>query len=341
MEPLPRELAPMLATLGPLPPDGAGWVFEVKWDGIRTIASFDGRTAGSAGRAAELRLRSRRGNDVTATFPDLAPLAEALAGRDVVLDGEIVAFGERDGRQVPDFQTMQQRLGVTGAEAVRRSREVPALLAVFDVLHVDGESTRSLPLTERHAVLEGLLPRTGPCWTISAIHEDGAALHAATRAAGLEGVLAKRASSPYNPGVRTRDWVKVKHLDADELVIGGWVPGEGRREGHIGALLLGQPESDDPGAPLRYCGRVGTGWTDAELARLQSVLAPRRRATSPFSSPVAERRAVFVEPGVVAKVEYREWTAQGLLRAPSYKGLVAVPVGADTPAPSPSPEERP
>lgn len=334
---LPRAVAPMLATLGPLPPDGAGWLFEVKWDGVRTVASFDGTSAAPA-----LRLCSRRGNDVTGTFPELAALADALAGHDAVLDGEVVAFGDRTGSMIPDFQTLQQRLGVTGPEAIRRSREVPAMFAVFDLLHLDGRSTRALPLTERRALLEGLLDRTGPCWSISAAHAEGAALHAATRAAGLEGVVAKRASSVYVPGLRSRDWVKVKHVEADEFVLGGWVPGEGRREGHIGALLLGMPESDAPGAPLRYCGKVGTGFTDAELVRLERLLRARRRATSPFSAELGERRAAFVEPGIVATVEYRGWTTQGLLRAPSYKRLVAAPgagPAADDPAPPGPPRE--
>ena len=312
MEPLPRGLTPMLAGPGPLP-HGEGWGFEFKWDGVRALIGID---------AAGMRIESRRGNDVTASYPELAPLAAAMEGHAVLLDGEIVAF---DGGR-PSFSRIQQRIGVLGPEALARSRENPVVLAIFDVLHLDGHSTRSLPYRDRRRLLDLLgLDQPGPSWRLSVVHTDGAALLAATKEQDLEGVIAKRMDSRYTTGIRSPHWVQVKNVTIDEFVIGGWEPSEGRREGHIGALLLGTPESDRPDAALRWVGRAGTGFTDRELVRLHEVLDPLRRPTSPFlNSPTGPtgRNTVYVEPRVRCRVAYREWTPQRMLRAPSYKGLV-------------------
>ena len=319
-EPIPTDLRPMLVTAGDLP-KGDGWVFELKWDGVRAIVD-NANTA--------VRLVTRNGNDVTATFPELAGLADVLDGHCVVLDGEIVAL---DAAGRPSFSKLQERLGVRGPEADRRARGNPVALIVFDLLHLDGFSTRGLPLKDRRSLLEQLELPAGLQWRLSDQHPDGPALLEATRAVDLEGVVAKKLDSIYLPGQRTTAWVKVKNLTTDEFVIGGWLAGSGRREQMIGALLLGVPETDDPGSPLRYVGRAGTGFTMAELDRLYAALEPSRTPVSPFVNDPGEKAAVFVTPRLRCRVEYREWTPQGILRHPSYKGLVTDPPTAPPSAP--------
>ncbi len=308
-EGLPSNLSPMLATAGQLPV-GAGWVYETKWDGIRGLISITG--TGGVG------IRSRAGNDVTAQFPELSALSEPADSHELLLDGEIVAFGD-DG--LPSFNRLQSRLGVTGTSASIRAQSTPVLFVVFDLLHLDGFATRRLPLESRRALLEQLEFTRGVCWHLSPQHEDGQELAAITRAAGLEGVVAKRLDSAYAPGVRSKSWIKQRNLTEDEFVIGGWVPGEGRRTSSIGALLLGVRVDDDSDT-LQWVGKAGTGFTDAELTRLKGLLAPLARSTSPFDGDVGEKTAVFTEPRLVARVAYGEYSPEGLLRFPSYKGLV-------------------
>ena len=299
----------MLATAGPLP-RGAGWIYETKWDGARGIVSITPQ--------GDLRIRTRAGNDITQQFPELASLVDAADGHALVLDGEIVAF-DADGK--PNFNRLQGRLGVTGSAAVLRSHDNPVLIAVFDLLHLDGFSTRRLPLENRRSLLQQLDFGSGAHWHLSAVHDDGDALLDITRQAGLEGVVAKRSDSPYLPGVRTKAWVKVRNMNQDTFVVGGWVPGEGRRQDSIGSLLIGVP-LDDTGGGLQWVGRVGTGFTDAEIVKLRGLLSPLVRPTSPFDADVGDRNAVFTEPRLVISVTYLEYTGDGMLRAPSYKGIV-------------------
>ncbi len=305
------ELRPMLATPGPLPL-GDHWSYEVKYDGIRALVEID--------EARVLTITTRAGNVVTGTFPELAFIVEALDGSSAVLDGEIVALGD-DG--LPSFHRLQERLGVFGADALRRSSRVPVVFVVFDILSINDMSTCDLPLSSRRALLDridGL--RTGPHWRRITTYEDGAALLELTRSTGIEGVVAKRDDARYLPGQRSPSWIKVRNLTTDEFVIGGWVPGEGRRQRTIGALLLGLPERDEPGAPLRWIGKVGTGFTDAMLDELHALLAVDIRPTRPFTNDPGERNAVFVEPRHRCLVEYREWSPAGVLRFPSWRGLV-------------------
>jgi bifunctional non-homologous end joining protein LigD len=308
-EPLPLTLSPMLATAGQLP-SGPGWVYETKWDGIRGLIAIaaDGT----------VRIRSRAGNDNTEQFPELAALKDPADGHQLLLDGEIVAFGD-DG--LPSFNRLQSRLGVTGSGAVIRSQATPVLFVVFDLLHLDGFSTRRLPLENRRTLLERLELGAGAQWHLSTLHDNGDELAQITRAAGLEGVVAKRLDSTYGAGVRSKSWIKQRNLNEDEFVIGGWVPGEGRRTSTIGALLLGVRVDDDSDT-LQWVGKAGTGFTDAELNRLRDLLAPLVRPTTPFDGDVGERTAVFVQPRLVARVAYGEYSPEGLLRFPSYKGLV-------------------
>ena len=308
-EPLPARLAPMQAQVGGLPPDDDRWAFEIKWDGVRLLAYVeDGRVC----------LQSRNMRDVTPQYPELHGLGAALGGRSAVLDGEVVAFDEA-GR--PSFQRLQQRMHVTAEGALRGLvQSVPVAYMAFDLLHLDGRSTMALPYVERRRLL-GALELAGARWQTPAYHVgDGAALLDATRTKGLEGVIAKRLDSRYEPGRRSACWLKIKNWCRQEVVIGGWMPGEGGRSGRLGALLAGHYEA----GALRYAGRVGTGFTEAELARLGGLLAPLRRDTCPFDPPPpapVRRLAVWVEPRLVAEVAFSEWTDAGTLRQPAYKGL--------------------
>jgi bifunctional non-homologous end joining protein LigD len=303
VRPMPERVLPMLAHAAPYPEDPERWAFEIKWDGVRAIAHVrDGR----------IRVHSRTLQDVTMQYPELACLADALPGREAILDGEVVAF---DAKGRPSFQRLQPRLGVGSKTAVEeKRREVPVVFVAFDVLHLDGRDLTGLPYAERRALLEGLgLDREG-CRVSPAVVGDGRAILAMP---GIEGAVAKRLDSAYEPGARSRAWRKIKLQRRQELVIGGYTPGRGARAGRIGALLLGVYE----GPRLRYAGSAGTGFTARELDRLQAALAPLARETSPFADPVDKPDARFVEPRLVAEFEFTEWTGSGRLRHPSYKGL--------------------
>ncbi len=308
-EPMPDRIVPMLARPGALPGDGHRWAFEVKWDGVRAIAYS---------RPGELRLESRNLNDITDRYPELARLNRALSSHEAVIDGEIVALDER-GR--PRFELLQPRIHLAaGAQVRRRSQSAPVTYMIFDLLWLDGHSLMELPYTERRSRLAELA-LSGESWrTPDTLDGDGAAVLRATAEQGLEGVVAKRLDSTYRPGARTGAWLKLKNVWRQEFVIGGWLPGEGRRSERIGALLVGV---HDDGGGLRYAGRVGTGFTEDELVRLAELLGPLRRETSPFAAGGARlpRGAVFCEPRLVAEIEFSEWTRAGSLRHPSYKGL--------------------
>jgi bifunctional non-homologous end joining protein LigD len=260
-------------------------------------------------------LRARSGRDVTPRYPELRPLAEALAGREVVLDGEVVAF---DGAR-PSFQKLQSRMHLTSEHAVRRlARDDPVHYIAFDLLYLDGRSLLDLRYDERRALLAEL-ELAGPTWQAPAHHVgDGAALLELTRAQQLEGVIAKRLDCPYTPGKRTSGWVKVKNIGSTEVVVGGWLAGEGGRSGRLGALVIGIPDED---GVLRYAGRVGTGFTEAELIRLGGILDDLATTESPFAGRQPPKLTHFVEPRLVARVDFTERTNAGTLRQPSYKGL--------------------
>jgi bifunctional non-homologous end joining protein LigD len=306
-EPMPSRIEPMLARTGPLPPDDGRWGYEVKWDGIRAIGYADG---------GRLKLLSRNNNDVTGRYPELRELGRALGSRQAVLDGEIVAFGP-DGK--PSFQVLQSRMHVVSDAAQRRlAAQHPVAYVIFDVLFLDGHSLMDLPYERRREALAAL-ELSGPNWQTPAHRVgDGAALLEATRAQGLEGVIAKRLDCPYVPGRRSQGWVKVKNIRRTDVVIGGWLGGEGGRRGRLGALVVGYHDED---GALRYAGRVGSGFDDRELDRLGRILGERGRDTSPFEGRQPPKLTHFVEPDLVAAVDYSMWTSSNTLRAPSYKGL--------------------
>ncbi len=306
-QPMPERILPMLARLGKLPPDEERWSFEVKWDGVRAIAYA---------QPGRLRLESRNLNEITSRYPEVRGLLGDLGMHEAVLDGEIVAFDER-GR--PSFERLQRRMHVTAASAVKRlASEVPVVYAIFDLLYLDGRSLMEVPYEQRRPLLDEL-GLDGPAWRVPAAHPgEGQALLNATQAQGMEGIVAKRLDSCYEPGRRSGGWLKVKHTLRQELVIGGWIPGEGRRQKRIGALLMGYYEEGG----FAYAGRVGTGFTERVLDDLLERLTPLRRDSSPFTgAPKLPRNTVFVEPCLVAEIELREWTRERVMRAPSFKGL--------------------
>ncbi len=313
-EAMPERVLPMLACAregaraGELPRDAQQWAYEIKWDGVRAIVYS---------RPGELRVQSRNLNDITDSYPELARLNRALSSHSAILDGEIVALDEH-GR--PSFAALQRRMHVANsAQARRLMRERPVTVMLFDLLWLDGHSLMGLPYGERRERLRAL-GLSGESWqTPEHVIGEGEALAQAAAAQRLEGVVAKRLDSPYAPGVRARTWVKVKTVGRQELVVGGWMSGKGKREGTVGALLLGVHDED---GSLRYVGRVGSGFSELELERLSRALEPLRRERSPFTTGArAPRGAVFCEPQLVVEVEFAQWTRSGSLRAPTYQGL--------------------
>lgn len=282
------------------------WAFEMKWDGYRAVATT---------RGDEVEYRSRNGLDFTPTYPELAALADAVAV-DAVLDGEIVALDDR-GR--PSFGALQQRSGLTNPRDVERARRlVGVTFFVFDVLELDGRSTTSLRYDERRELLRAAVRDVGPIVVPPDAGDDLDVALATSRRLGLEGVMAKRRSSPYRVGRRSRDWIKLKHLRTQEVVVAGWRPGKGARADTVGSLLLGVPDGDG----LRYVGRVGTGFGARELADLRSRLDRMGRATSPLEGVPREdaRDAHWVTPRLVGEVAYAERTSDGRLRQPAWRG---------------------
>jgi DNA ligase D-like protein (predicted ligase)/DNA ligase D-like protein (predicted 3'-phosphoesterase) len=305
-EPMPDRIKPMLARPGRLPPDEERWGFEVKWDGIRTVVFCD---------HGRIELQGRNFSDFTPRYPEVRPLGRELGARRVILDGEIVAFDEQ-GR--PSFERLQSRMHLASESAVkRRMRDLPVTYVAFDLLYLDGRSTLPLSYEQRRELLEAL-ELEGPAWRVPAYHRgEGSALLEATRELGIEGIVAKRLDSTYEPGRRSSAWLKVKNVCEQDVVIGGWTPGEGGRSGRLGAIVAGVYED----GKLVYAGKVGSGFTEQTLALLQRELEPLRRSDSPFHGRQPPKGTVFVEPRLVARVELREWTKSGTMRAPSFKGL--------------------
>ncbi|GGY06054.1 non-homologous end-joining DNA ligase [Streptomyces hiroshimensis] len=305
----PPAIRPMLATPAPLPPaaEEAAWAFEVKWDGIRLVVGVPGD--GTA------RPVTRAGNDATVTYPELQALGERLRGRPAVLDGEVVAL---DGAGRPDFGLLQRRMGVTDPRrAARLAAEYPVRLMLFDLMHLDGRSLLGLPYRERRAVLEGL-GLAGPAWSVpAAVEGHGRQAWEATLEGGFEGVVAKKLTSLYTPGVRSSEWRKTKHVVTLDVVIGGWAQGRGALSGLPGAVLVGVEEPEG----LRYAGSVGSGLSERERRDLARYLSVIPRADPPFAGPVDVPGAQWVEPRLVAEVVFSGWTASGRLRHPVWHRL--------------------
>ncbi len=307
---LDARITPMLATATSAPFDSPEWAFEPKWDGVRTLAFVDG---------AVVRLQSRNLRDVTAQYPEVElSCAHALTGAyRAILDGEIVAV-DPEGR--PSFQLLQSRMHANAAAVARLRKQGPPLFYyVFDLLWVDGEDLAARPLRERARRLREAIAPMESVRLSDAIPADGTALFRAAQERGLEGIVAKRFDAPYVQG-RTALWLKVKAKRTTECVIGGWTEGSGGREKALGALLLGVYEPG--GESLRYVGHVGTGFDEATMKTLLAELRARESRNSPFSAvPKPNAPVHWARPELVCMVEFTEWTADGNIRHPSYKGL--------------------
>ncbi|PPK61742.1 non-homologous end-joining DNA ligase [Actinokineospora auranticolor] len=308
--PLPTAFEPMLAVPGqlPRPENDDDWAYEFKWDGVRALA----RVAGG-----RIQLFSRKGNNITDSYPELRALGEELGSTQVWLDGEVVAFV--DGK--PSFPALQKRIHVDHERLTRKlAAEYPVTYVVFDVLHLDGRPCLDLTYAQRRELLVGLGIR-GPHWNTSPSYPgEGPAVLETSRDQELEGVVAKRLASRYLPGRRGADWLKIPNIRTLEVVVGGWTPGEGKRSEAFGSLLVGQPSA----AGLRYLGHVGTGFTDEALRLLTTKLHRLGRKTSPFHNEVPTDRARvahWVRPTLVGEVVFLAWSADGRLRAPSWRGL--------------------
>ena len=309
IEPMPDTIAPMFARLGGLPPerDDAAFGYEVKWDGVRAVAHVD---------AGHVTLTGRNGTDFTPRYPELRAMGSALGSRRVILDGEVVAF---DSAGLPSFERLQSRMHLASDSAVRRRmKDIPATFVAFDLLWADGHPLCALPYSERRQRLSDL-DLEGANWRTPAHREgDGAALLAASAQQELEGIVAKRLDSPYEPGRRSGAWIKVKNHGAQDFVIGGYTRGEGGRSSSLGALCVGVYDDEEM---LRYAGKVGTGFTETTLGLVKQALSERHTENSPFEGRQPPKGTQFVEPRLVARVEFREWTRTGTLRAPAFKGL--------------------
>lgn len=299
-------MRPMLATRGTTVPTGPEWLHEVKWDGIRVLAEVTG---------GGLRLWSRNGNEVSAAYPELAPLADAVGGRDVLLDGEVVAFA--DG--VPSFGALADRMHVRSSrKAAALAATNPVTLMVFDLLRLDGEELTGLPLEQRRARLEEL-GLDSPRWQVPPAYDDGPTLYDATAAQGLEGVVSKRRSSRYHEGRRTAEWLKFPHRRAESYVVGGWRL-ETDSGSRLGALLVGEPTAEG----LRYRGRVGSGLAGRKGQTVLEQLRGRETDASPFVTEVPRVDAVgttWLRPEVVVEVAALGLTRDGRLRQPAFVGV--------------------
>ena len=296
----------MSAVSGELPVDDADWMFEPKWDGMRMIVEIDG---------GQVRARSRTGRDVTVEFPELAGLRGVAPT--AVLDTEVVVLDE-NGRS--SFSMLQPRFGVTSPSAASAlAGSVPATIVVFDLLHLDGLDAWRLPFVQRRELLESLV-QDGPTWRRTPSGRGGGrAWLGAAQEHGLEGIMAKRADRPYEPGRRSASWRKVKLRHAQEFVVCGWTPGAGRREGGVGALVLG---CHDHGV-LRWTGNVGTGLSDADLDRWFEQLSADGTPGCPFAETPRHRAlstARWVRPRHVVQVAFTEWTTDRRLRHPVLLG---------------------
>lgn len=304
---MPKHVLPMLATSAKrLPTDERLYGFEYKWDGERAIAYWDGR---------HLRLESRNLSDLTGQYPELAGLGDALGKSSAVLDGEIIAI---DGDSRPSFHLLQRRMHLSRAADIRRTMiDVPVCYMLFDMLYWQGRDVARRPYTARRQILEaaGL---EGQFWhTPPYVRGEGTHLLQSARANCMEGVVAKRLDGMYAPGDRTAAWLKVKIINQQEFVIGGWTPIQRAGSNMIGALLLGYYDQ----GRLIYAGSVGTGFSDADREYLRQVLRREAQSDCSFAGPRPRADANYVRPVLVAEVEFREWTDAGSIRHPSFKGL--------------------
>ena len=301
----------MKASLGSLP-ERNDWAFEIKWDGYRTVVHV---------AEGGVRLQSTAGHDVTSRWPELGGLAQAVNATTAILDGELLVF-DADGQ--PRFDLVQRSgIGADHFDGLRLDEpRHEAVVHLFDVLAIDDTDTTGLPYLDRRQLLDQLV-EPGANWLVPA-HQigDGAALLAATREQNLEGIVAKRTSSLYFPGTRSKEWLKIKNRQLVELVIGGFTSGEGNRATTFGALLVGHPRTPNS-ERLRFAGGVGTGFDQATVEILAGRLGEMRTDDCPFEFiPRHQREVTWVEPVIRIRLEIAEFTNDGLVRHASYVDTV-------------------
>jgi bifunctional non-homologous end joining protein LigD len=307
---------PMLPTLVGRPFGRAGWLFEPKFDGVRTLAFVHGGKAD---------LRTRRGNPASAQYPEIADALERQPLRSAVFDGEIIAM---NAEGVPDFQEIQSRINLSNPREIARvAAEIPVFYYVFDLMYHDGYDLRAVALSDRKALLWRVLEQGLHIRYVDHVMDDGLMMHEASRNLGLEGMVGKRANSVYEIDTRARTWLKVKDVNQQEFVIGGYTEGEGSRSKTFGGILVGYYDGDE----LRFAASVGSGFSDAMLDRTLSLLEPLRSDVPPFVNPPTmiggrwsggkAARCFWVRPELVAEVKFASWTREGNLRAPVFLGL--------------------
>lgn len=316
----------LLAAGVPTETDHQHWAYEIKWDGVRTLAFHDGK---------HFRLFSRNHLEATFRYPELAELGRALGDRSAILDGEIIAIDQHGN---PDFPLLQKRMNVTRPSAVEKAaREIQVSFVLFDVLYLDGRDLRSLPFLQRRERLDSLASLLPPACRLSPVqlgarhnNTGGEQMLDVARQKGLEGIIGKKIDSPYQSGLRTGAWVKVKLVQRQELVVAGWVPEvslDGKlRKDHIGAIILGYYDKPaDQGGQLHMAGAVGTGFTDASSRAMVQRLAPLATTQKPFAEDLAIRKfrapLQWVKPRVVVEVEYRRWPRGGMMHQAAFKGI--------------------
>ncbi len=333
-DPYPQDLKPMLATLVDAPFDDPQWLFEIKWDGMRAVAYVR-----AEGPKREVTLRSRGGMVLNARFPEVVEALYAQQLPDAVLDGEIVALDDQGRAQ---FQLLQSRLQETNGAHPGRTAQIAYY--VFDVLYLNGHTLMDWPLDRRRKSLAALLRPTQVLRVSDAVIGTGRVFYEAAQAHGVEGIVAKRADSRYETGERTRTWLKIKVSQRLDAIVGGFTQGRGARAKTFGALVLGAYDAD---SQLQYIGNCGSGFTDADLKRLMPLLTAHTETACPFVTvPPTDDVITWVRPELVVDVEYANWTDDGLLRAPVFKGVrvdkVAREVHLERPQPrAPEPPPRP
>ncbi|MEX0750598.1 MAG: non-homologous end-joining DNA ligase, partial [Dehalococcoidia bacterium] len=315
--PDPRTLRPMLPTLIEKAFSRPGWLFEAKMDGVRTLAFL---------RDGDVELRTRRGNPATVQYPEVRDAVGAQRASTAVFDGEIVACNDSG---VPDFQEIQPRINLSRpAEVERIAAQTPVYYYAFDILYLDGHDLTALPLSERKAILWRTLEQGDHIKYVDHIQDDGVTMDKAATEVGFEGIVAKRANSPYEPGVRTKSWLKVKNVNEQEFVVGGYSEGEGSRARTFGGLLVGYYDDD---GDLRFASSVGSGLSDVMLDNITTQLRELKTDESPFVNPPTTiggrwaggkaARCFWVKPELVAQVKFASWTRDGNLRAPVFLGM--------------------
>jgi bifunctional non-homologous end joining protein LigD len=313
-------MRPMLSTPIAEPFSRKGWLFEPKLDGVRAL-TFLRRD----GTDVKVDLRTRRGNQVTVQYPEVVAAVKTQRVETAVFDGEIVALNEHG---VPDFQELQSRINLSRPREVERAAaETPAYYYIFDIVYLNGFDLKDVPLEDRLEILRRVLDPGECIRTVDHERDDGQAMYDAATSLGFEGVVAKRADSVYEPGLRTRSWLKMKSVNQQEFVVGGFTEGEGSRSKTFGGLLVGYYDGED----LCFAASVGSGLKDAALTRIKARLDEIRVDKSPFVNPPTviggrwaggkSARCIWVKPELVAEVKFASWTRDDNLRAPVYLGL--------------------